>query len=257
MEIGILGVAASGLRAQQQRIDFVGQNLANLDTTSYRALRPELVDVPVGQSTTVVSPQNQTASVSEPDRLVGVAGVTQLDTPGPIVTTGAPLDVALPPNVYLSVTMPNGQVGYTRNGRLQVDGQGRFLADGNPLTGNLQLQPGETSTAVDSMGHVITQGPRGARAVGTLPLVSIANPGELQPLGRTLYQVSANSGPAQPVTLSGTNGLVPGALEGSNTHMESEFGNLLRAQRAYEIGGEVIRTWDDLASKTIQTLGHA
>ena len=257
MNIGILGAAASGLQAQQKRIDFVGQNLANLDTTAYRALRPELVDVPAGQSATIVSPGNQTVTVGEPDRLVAVTGTTQLDTPGAIVATGAPLDVALPPNVYLGVTMANGRVGYTRTGRLQVDGQGHFLADGNPLTGNLQLQPGESSPVIDSLGHVVANGPKGVQAVGTLPLVSIANPGELQPLSGGLYQVTTNSGPAQPVTLAGTNVLVPGALEGSNVHMETEFGNLLRAQRAYEIGGEVIRTWDDLASKTIQTLGHA
>ncbi|HLH72373.1 MAG TPA: flagellar hook basal-body protein [Chloroflexota bacterium] len=255
MEIGILGVATAGLRAQQSRIDYVGQNLANADTTAYRALRPELVDVPANSGTTAGLSQNQTTSL---DRVVELAGLTQLDAPGPIVPTSSPLDVALPANVYLAVQLPNGQTGYTRNGNLQVDSQGRLQVDGNLLASTVQIQPGQTSPTLDAQGRVLTIGPRGSQTIGTLPLVRIANPDQLQPLGQGIYLTTTDSGPAQPTTLSGgTDSLTLDSLEGSNVQIAQEFGNLIRAQRAYQVGTQMIRTWDDLASDTVQELKHS
>ncbi len=256
MEISTLGLSASALQAQQTRIDYVGHDLANLQTPGFRALRPELVDMPADPSTFGLTSPTRLTNADAPTRGVVVGGVTQPDVPGSTVGTGAPLDVALPDGVYLTVQLPGGQTAYTRDGQLSVDAQGKLQAGDNYLAGNLRLQPGDRNPRIDQQGQVVVTGAGGDRVIGSLPLVRVANPEGMDPLGLTLLQTTPASGAAQPFVSNGADGIAPQALEASNVDMAREFTDLIRAQRAYQASTQLIRTWDELVGQTVTEIGQ-
>lgn len=256
MQISTLGLSASALQAQQTRIDYVGHDLANLQTPGFRALRPELVDMPADPSTFGLTSPTSLTTADAPTRGVTVAGMTQPDVPGSTISTGAPLDVALPDGVYLTVQLPNGQTAYTRDGHLGVDAQGKLQAGDNYLAGNLRLQPGDRNPQIDQQGQVVVTGAQGPRVLGSLPLVQVANPEGMNPLGLTLLQTTPASGATRPYVPTGSDGLASQALEGSNVDMGREFTDLIRAQRAYQASTQMIRTWDELAGETVREIGQ-
>lgn len=256
MEPTFLDLAASGLRAQQTRLDVVAHNLANLQTPGFRSFRAELVDLPADPNVFGLTTPLGLATADAPTRGVQVARTLQPDRAGTTVMTSAPLDVALPNGVYLAVQLPSGQTAYTRDGHLSVSAQGTLQVGSYPLAATLKLQPGDSAPAIDDQGRVVTTGPTGQRVVGSLPLVRFGNPEGLLPLGNGVLTVSADSGPPRPYAPTGLDRPVPGALEGSNVDLGQEFTTLIRAQRAYQLGAQMVRTWDELAGDTVQDLGR-
>jgi flagellar basal-body rod protein FlgG len=257
MEPTFLDLAASGLRAQQTRLDLVAHNLANLQTPGFRSFRAELVDLPADPNVFGLTTPLGLTTADAPTRGVQVARTLQPDRAGAPVPTGAPLDLALPDGVYLAVQLPGGQTAYTRDGHLGVTAQGTFQVGTFPLAMGARLQPGDGAPAVDASGRIVATGPNGPRVVGSLPLVRFANPEGLLPLGNGVLAATAESGPPQPYTPAGSDRLVPGALEASNVDLAQELTTLIRAQRAYQLNAQMVRTWDELAGGTIQDLGHA
>src|SRR5258708_30903509 len=114
MDLSILRIASSGIRAQQTRIDFVGHNLANTQTFGFRAVRPELVDLPASRTPYAGPGTSRIVSADDPTEGVVDARETRPDLPGEIQQTGMPLDVALPRGIYLSVQTPDGQSALPR-----------------------------------------------------------------------------------------------------------------------------------------------
>jgi len=241
MDFGILGIATSGMRAQQTQVDAVGHNLANLQTTGFRAIRPDLV-------------------AAAPQAGVEVGAVLQPDVGGPTLMTNSPLDLALPPGVYLAVQLPNGQTGLSRTGNLRVGNDGRLQAGDFPLVGNIRLAPTDSSPSVDATGQVTVpagNGPLvGQRVVGKLPLVTVARPEGLSPQGNGIWMATATSGTGTPFTATAAAPVVPGAVNGSNVDVIQEMTHLVRAQRAYQINAQMVHVWDELASQTVQDLGR-
>lgn len=256
MEITTLRLAASALRTQQTRLDTAGHNIANLETTGFRSLRPELIDLPADPSRFGETTPPGLITADDPNRGVTIAGTRQPDVPGSIRETGAPLDLALPDGVYLEVRTPDGQTAYTRDGHLELDAQGTLNVAGRPLANQLRLPPGDLSAAVDTAGRIVVSDATGSRVVGTLPLVRFGNPEGLEPLGLGLLQATPASG--APRAASATNPITvrPGALEASNVQLDRELTHLLRAQRAYQAGAQLLRTWDELAGQTVREIGH-
>ncbi len=256
MDPTTLGVAASALRAQQTRIDLVGHNLANLQTPGFRAVRPELVDLPADSSVFGRLSPVRLTSADDPGRGVAVASATQPDLPGPIVSTDAPLDVALPDGVYLAVRGPDGQTAYTRDGHLEVDARGEMQVEGNTLIDSPRLAA-DSSPSVGEDGSILLDDAAGRHVVGKLPLVRFSNPEGLEPLGFGLLRPTPASGAPRPAATAGPDEVTTRALEGSNVDLTREFTSLLRAQRAYQAGTQLIRTWDELAGETVREIGHA
>ncbi len=257
MEVSLLRVAASGLRAQQVRVDAASQNLANVETTGFRAGRPELIDLPSLSTPASANPLSGAPTSGDQSPGVSVERYTWPDLPGPTLATGAPLDVALPDGVYLAVRGPDGQTAYTRSGHLTTGSDGTLQVDDFPLVGAPKLGPNDGAAFVDRQGQIVVAAPTGNRVLGSLPLVAVPHPEELTPIGHSLLATSAQSG--APVALSGPNvvGLTPQAVEGSNVQIDQEMTTLLRAQRAYQANTRMVQTWDMLVGDTIQGLGHS
>jgi len=257
METSLLGLARSGLIAQQTRLDMVSHNIANLQTPGFRAFRAELVDLPPDQSVFGLPSPPRLTSAEDPTRGVAVVRTSQPDVPGSIVATNAPLDLALPDGVYLAVRLPNGQTGYTRDGHVDVGAKGAFQINAYPLVSNVTMLPGDSSPSIDEAGNVVVVGSNGPRTIGKVPLVQFARPENLEPLGNGVLQPSATSGQPMPFTPTGLDRLATGALEASNVRLDQEFSHLIRAQRAYQLNAQFVRTWDELAGDTVQDLGRS
>ncbi len=116
--------AAAGMEAQQEQLDALSNDISNMSTPGYQATRVGFHDLlyssaGVGGSGTTVA----TGAGSAAD----IIGRSQVE--GALQPTGRALDVAVVGEGYIEVRRPDGTMGLTRNGALQVDGQGRLTSE--------------------------------------------------------------------------------------------------------------------------------
>lgn len=240
----ILGAAASGMAHNQNVLDAVGHNLANVNTAAFKKLR--------------ALHQGSIDPLQEPEggRLgVGQTTVDLLLDPASVQPTGNPLHVAIEDGSFLRVREANGSIVFTRFGALDFDVDGTIVAfGGRPVldagTGESIVVPqGWTSPAVDASGTVSALDADGERQpVGQLSLAAFRNPQGLEALGDGLYRDTPNSGELT-VGTAGSEGfaaLRPGALEGSNVDVAQEFTAMIIAQRAYSACARTFAVGDEM-----------
>jgi flagellar basal-body rod protein FlgG len=247
-----LYIAATGMQAQQLNVDTIANNLANINTSGYKAGRVSFQDLVYRGLVHASSPDDVVGSANLGHGTgVGISSLSKLFTLGDFKQTSSPLDVAIRGNGFLEVTMADGSLAYTRGGSLQVNQDG-FLAtvDGTLLKPNIHIgadAKGVTITA-DGRVQVVAGNATAATEVGRIELVSFSDPSALVALGQNLYKPSDKSG--DPVygkpTEDGLGSIAQGYLEGSNVKMVDEMVNLMVAQRAYEMNVKVIQAADEM-----------
>jgi flagellar basal-body rod protein FlgF/flagellar basal-body rod protein FlgG len=213
-----LYAACAGLLARTQALDLAAHNLANVNTSGYRAQVPSFRSVLAGTGGL------QNAAFQAVDEF-GVLAESRVDAQqGPIERTGNDLDVAIQGSGYFAVQTASGGRLYTRNGSFHVDNQSRLVtADGNAVLGAqgpILLPWGKVS--ISSNGTVCVDGALAAQ----LLVVGFPASASLTPVGATLF--SAVLGQEAPVA-SPT--LVQGSLEGSNVNAINAAVGLVALQR--------------------------
>lgn len=240
----ILGAAASGMAHNQNVLDTVGHNLANVNTAAFkrfRALHEGLIDP---------------AQEPEGGRL-GVAETTRdlIFGPASVQPTGNSLHFAIEDAAFLRVRDFDGAIAFTRFGGLNTDVDGTVVAfGGRPVpdatTGDPIVVPdGWTSPAIDQAGNISAIDPGGERElIGQVTLATFGNPQGLEVLGDGLYRDTANSGDLTVGTPAseGFTALRPGALESSNVDMAEEFTAMIIAQRAYSACAKTFSIGDEM-----------
>ncbi len=234
-----LYVAAEGMAARQKAQDAIANNLANLNTTGFKADRPVFETFYERQIYRVQGRQAQPIGALS-------AGVilrelyTDLQ-PGAVITTGNPLDVAIDGEGFFAVQTPQG-VRYTRNGAFQLNAQGILTTrEGYPVLGinNQPLAlPTTAAIHIGENGAVLANGAQ----VGQLLVVQ----GNLtkDPDG---YFVGAVQPAANPR-------VVAGALEASNVNMVREMVSMIELIRAYETHQRAIHAHDETLGRAINEL---
>ena len=249
-----LWVAKTGLDAQQLRMQVVSNNLANANTQGFKKARVAFEDL-LYQNLKQVGGQNsqQTLSPSGLQAGTGVRAVAteKIYTQGTLAQTGNQLDVAISGRGFFQVRMPDGSLGYTRNGSFQLDDQGQMVTPGgNVLEPGINIPQGAQTVTIGSDGTVSAQvaGQSAPIQVGSLQLADFVNPAGLQARGENLLVESAASGAAQTGTpgLSGLGGVVQGSLESSDVNVVGEVVNMIETQRAYEMKSKAISTSDQM-----------
>lgn len=250
-------MAGSGMVAQQEWLDALAGDLANLNTPGYRRIADSFasyLEPPLTRS------QDGLVAAYLGNVSYGTAFLTEgaVDRQGPAVATGRSLDLALgQPGWWFAVERRDGSTGYVRTLALEVDADGRLVTpDGLPVLGSdgkpVQLPAGTTAgqVGVDGEGRVQAAG----RTVGQLALVQLNGP--ITPAADGTYD-------GQPVAGAGTGGAVPpglvesGLLEGSNVDLAASMVDLIRAQRAYQLSASTLRTEDQLLGRLFQLPGSA
>ena len=132
-----LNAAVSGIDANQTMLDVIGNNIANSNTTGYKADRAEFEDL-LGQQ--LSSPTAPTASSGGVDPMsvgsgVRVSSIGTSFVEGSLEQTGITTDVAITGNGFL-VAQRDGETYYTRAGNLKTDADGNITtADGSFIQG--------------------------------------------------------------------------------------------------------------------------
>lgn len=234
-----LYVAAEGMAARQKAQDAIANNLANLNTTGFKADRPVFETIYERQL------YRQQGTQSQPIGALSAGAILrELYTdfqPGALASTGNPLDVAIDGAGFFAIQTPQG-VRYTRNGAFQLNAQGILTTrEGYPVLGvNAQpvQVPRNAEIFIGENGAVLANGAQ----VGRLLIVQ----GNLtkDPDG---YFVGA----AQPVE---NTRVVRGALEASNVNMVREMVTMIELIRAYETHQKAIHTHDETLGRAINEL---
>jgi flagellar basal-body rod protein FlgG len=245
------------MQAQQVNIDTIANNIANVNTTGFKQARAEFQDL-LYQS---IRPAG-TASSSSTTFPVGLqlglgtrpVATSRIYSQGDFRQTNNPMDLVIEGKGFFQVRLPNGELGYTRDGSFKKSAEGVLVtADGNPLEPQITIPADADSVVIGKDGTVsITQpGQTAAQQIGTIQLANFQNPGGLNALGGNLFMASAASG--DPLTGNpGENGMGhvnQGFLEQSNVSVVEEMVNMIVAQRAYEVNSKAVRVADDMLSQ--------
>jgi flagellar basal-body rod protein FlgG len=217
------------MEAQQQQFDTISNDMANLDTPGYQS-------TVLGFHDLLYSSGNYGSNVA-----TGAGAAAEVmgrdQTQGAIQQTGQPLDVAVAGEGYIEVRRPDGTIGLTRNGALQLNDKRQLTTQSGmlvqpPITIPAGVDPSQVSIASNGTVSV------GKQTLGKLSLVDVPAPDGLVADGDSVFSATAASGPlkaAKGATLQ------QGALEGSNVNMGDEMSKMMAAQQQYAMGSQAIQ----------------
>jgi flagellar basal-body rod protein FlgG len=249
-----LWAAKTGLDAQNTRMAIISNNLANTNTTGFKAGRAAFQDLMYQNIRQVGAQSTQNTQYSTGLTLgtgVRIAATEKDYTQGSVLQTNGSLDMAVNGRGFLQITLPDGTIAYTRDGSFSLDSQGNVVtASGYPLQPAITVPAGSQSVTIGSDGVVTIVPPGNAKAtqVGQIQLADFINVEGLQPIGNNLLLESAASGAPQ-VGTAGTNGLgsiAQGTLETSNVNSVTELVSMIECQRSYEMNSKAISTTDQM-----------
>jgi flagellar basal-body rod protein FlgG len=250
--------AGSGMNAQQMSIDNIANNLANANTTGFKARRTQFQDLlyqsflqpgaAAGSQTTV--PNGLQLGLGTRPSANSI-----IFTQGNFQETDNPLDLVIQGKGFFQIKQPDGTVAYTRNGSFALDKSGNIVdQSGNALEPQIAIPQQSTSVTIASDGTVsFTQaGQTAAQVLGQIQLANFTNPGGLNSIGNGLFLPTDASGNPTVGVAGGSDGLgtlQQGYVEDSNVSVVEEFINMISSQRAFEANTKVVKASDDMLSQ--------
>ena len=254
-----LQIAATGMAAQQTRVDVISNNIANMSTAAYRPRVAEFADLAYQQVLAPGTITSQTGTLVPAGIQIGTgvraSTVSMQITQGSLRPTGGELDLAIDGAGFLEVTLPSGEVAYTRDGQLNRSPEGELVtADGYPLSDGIVIPEDALRVTIARDGEVTAyfENQIEGQAVGTISLVRFVNEKGLQALGDNLFRETEASGAANQL-VPGTEGLGTlrqGFIEDSGVDVVKEISDLIEAQRGYELNSKVITASDEMLAAT-------
>ncbi len=256
--IRALSTAASGMEAQQTKLDVTANNIANVSTTGFKKSRAEFADLMYQTVKSAGAPTSRGRRAPVGIQIgmgVKTMSTQRTHTEGSLQQTGNSMDVAIEGRGFFPINMPSGEVAYTRNGAFKINEEGTMVnGDGFPLASEISIPPDAQSVSIGSDGTVAVRVPGDPTPVevGKIQVATFANAAGLEASGKTLYRETAASGAA----ILGSPGeeaagtLSSGVLEQSNVQVVEEMIDLISGQRAYEINSRVIRAADEMMQQT-------
>mgnify|MGYP000851874747 CR=1 FL=1 len=258
--INSLWISKTGMQAQQTQLDVISNNMANVSTNGFKrasAVFEDLMYQNLRQVGAAADEQNQLPTGLQLGLGVRTVATARNFSQGSLQQSGNQLDLAINGNGFLQVTMPDGTTGYTRDGSLKLDAQGRVVTSGGlPLANDINIPAEAQSITVSPDGVVTVKVPGNAtpQQVGNIELASFINPAGLEPLGQNLYAETVASGApvnGAPGTV-GMGNLMQGYVETSNVNVVQELVTMIQTQRAYEMNSKAIQTSDQMLQRLSQ-----
>ena len=215
-----------------RELEVVANNLANINTTGYKSDSSLFEQFLMPEASSGEFPPGSRQPSFVRDR-----ATWHNLSPGPILRTGGPLDIAIDGDAFLVVQTAAGQ-RYTRNGALQINATGTLVTNaGDPVLGiggPIQFQNTDHDISIGEDGTITVR--EGASATsdsvrGQLQLAQFANAGQLQKQGSSLFSAPAGVTP-QPAPR--TVRVVQGSIEQSNVSAVAEMARMVEITRTYE-----------------------
>lgn len=263
----------SGMRGFQTKLDVIGNNIANVNTTGFKTGRVMFKDILSQTVSGVTAPNgNDAGGVNAKQVGLGVTlgSIDTVHTPGSAMTTNVPTDLRIDGDGFFAVglTPDQGSSGapfLTRAGNFTVDANRNLVnADGlfvYAADGSQIIIPDEVkSFSIAQDGTLISVSADGTSAATDIKIgvVRVANPSGLEKIGGNLYRATPNANPEGGVTLAeannadaGTGAIVSGQLEMSNVDLTSEFTEMIVAQRGFQSNSRIITTSDEVLQEIV------
>ena len=269
----------SGLRVNQTMLDVTGNNIANANTTGFKASTTVFSDT-LSQMLTAASGGNAERGGTNPIQIglgVQLAATSTNFGQGSAQLTGRPTDIMLQGDGFF-VLRDGAENVYSRAGAFTFDQTGVLVAPngmrvqgyaldgaglptGGPADVDLHMIHGSLPAGVELTSYSIAADGkvRGVfsdgvqRDICQLAVADFTNPMGLEKIGDTAFRESANSGAVQlGVAGQGQRGqIMAGALEMSNVDLSAEFTNLILAQRGFQASSRVITTSDQVLEELV------
>jgi flagellar basal-body rod protein FlgG len=255
-----LSTAATGMIGQQNYLDVISNNIANVNTTGFKKSRVEFQDMLSQVVKTPGAMINQgTFQPVGIDYGLGVktAATTKVFSQGTDVSTDRNLDIAIQGEGFLQVMKTDGTLAYTRDGSLKLDSMGQLCTtDGYLIQPQTTIPADATEIDITEDGNIsVTIGSDTTQSIaGTIQLARFQNPSGLLSIGHNLYvETSASGNPIQDTPGSNGMGTISqGFLEGSNVQVVEELIGLIKAERAFESNSKIISSSSDILKETNQ-----
>ncbi len=254
-----LNTAALGMSAQQKSVDNIANNLANVGTTGFKRSTIAFQDL-FHENVAVSKPRAAANRLSNdsPDLQIG-HGARAVSTirnymQGSMSETANPLDMGISGDGFFQVEMPDGTIGYTRDGNFSRDSSGMLVTNsGLPLADLIEVPMEAKAVEVSQDGTVTAlMGDNQEIELGQIELAKFSNPGGLEAKGDNLFMETQASGMPF-IDRPGAEGfgvVRQGYLEDSNVDVVTEMVQLIEAQRAYETNSKMVQSAEDMMSVT-------
>lgn len=254
-----LQIAASGMAAQQLRVEVISNNIANMSTAAYRPRTAEFSDLMYQQYLAPGTITSQVGTVVPAGIQLGTgvrpSSVSMELTQGSLRQTNGELDLAIDGVGFLEVVLPSGEPAYTRDGKLSRSPEGELVTmDGFPLADGIVIPEDARRISISRDGEVVAYftNETDGQAIGNISLVRFINERGLEAMGDNLFRETEASGPANRL-IAGTEGMGlirQGFLEESAVDVVKEISDLIQAQRGYELNSKVITASDEMMAAT-------
>jgi flagellar basal-body rod protein FlgF len=236
----------------ERQLDVIANNIANVNTTGYKAdqsLFEEFLSSGAHEDN-FVGNDRQVSYVQDRGTYTDLSQ-------GALQQTGNPLDVAIEGSGFLAVQSAGGE-RYTRDGNLQINGQGQLTTVGGDVVlgnaGPIVFQPTDHDVNISPDGTItVVEGTARTDSIrGKLRVVSFADAQALLKQGSNLY--SANNGANAQVDLKST--VRQGYVEKSNVNSVGEMGRMIEASRTYSQIASLLQQQSDLHKNAINQLAE-
>jgi flagellar basal-body rod protein FlgG len=257
--------ALSGAMAQNQKLETIANNIANVNTTGFKkdqqTFREYLTSYE--KDGDVITVPRVTASVESfydqngGDKSYVESNGTYTDfSQGAIKPTGNNLDLAIEGNAFFEVNTPVG-VRMTRNGSLTINNQGQLttkegypvLLDGdpnNPQSRIITTNGGNFNIASDGSVFVNNQN------IGKISLVTVEPLQALHKGGGSLYGLKDNMNPT--IVRNAPAKVQQGFLEGSNVNIVKEMTDMIATTRLFESSQKAMSAFDQMDEKLVNSV---
>ena len=256
-----LRIAATGMTAQQTRVEVISNNLANMNTTGYNTRRAEFSDLHYQQIARAGAINASDGTILPTGVQLGLgvrpSAVSMNVSQGALEATGGELDLAVDGKGFIEVTLPSGVSAYTRDGALKRSADGLVVtSDGYAVAPEVAIPTDARSISINSEGEVYAYFTDrvAPELLGQFTLAGFSNTKGLEAIGDNLFLETSASG-APLVGTAGADGLGTfrqGYLENSSVDAVREITELIEAQRGYELNAKVITAADQMLGATTQ-----
>lgn len=234
----LIYTAMSGASQTLSRQAAVAHNLANVNSTGYRAEEHRLRAVQV---------QSNAQQKGLATRAFAVDASNHTDyTPGPIIVTGRPLDMAVQGRGWIALQLPDGSEAYTRNGSFEVNVNGVVQTRGGlPVQGDggpIAIPP-EVKVSVGVDGTISAVPESGAQnTVSVIGRVKLVNPPEADLVRGEdgLFRMRDRTAASTDESIT----VAAGSLEGSNVNPAEQMVTMISLARQFEMQMKMLSTAD-------------
>ncbi|MDP2307132.1 MAG: flagellar basal-body rod protein FlgG [Pseudomonadota bacterium] len=243
-----LYTAATGMTANQIKVENIANNIANNSTTGFKKVRENFEDL-VYQSVGGKGASGDAMQLGSGTRL---AGLSRDFRNGDTLMSSSPTAMLIDGPGFFVVESPSGETFYTRDGNFRTDAEGNLTTqNGYRVAPGIQIPPGGTLTMGPdgSLGaDVPTASGSESVSLGTLELALFPNPEALQAAGGNLFRGTSAAGDVTRASPQeeGAGTVLQYATEGSNVDVAEELIAMITAQRGYELSSKVIQAADEM-----------